>query len=73
MTDEKIVVDNSVHNDHSINIGNNNKIKDSTISNEITNTPEKKQSIWDKFWLPLLITIVGGVVYTGICFYLKLT
>lgn len=73
MTDEKSVVDNSVHNDHSIHIGNDNKIKGSIIGNAITNNPEKKQSFWSRFWLPLLITIVGGVICTGICFYLKWT
>ena len=54
-------------------MNNDNKIKGSIIGNAITNNPEKKQSFWSRFWLPLLITIVGGVICTGICFYLKWT
>lgn len=42
--DDNIVVDNSVHNDHCISIGNNNNIKGSKIGNEINGTPEKKRS-----------------------------
>jgi len=71
MKDEKIVVDNSVHNNNCVSIGNDNKIKGSVIGN-VKDTPKKKQSFWDKYWLPLLITIIGGVIYTAICAYLHL-
>lgn len=73
MKDEKTVIDNSVHNDHSITIGDGNKIKKSVIgNNNTTETPQKESSFWSKFWLPLLITIIGGVAVAGICFWLGL-
>lgn len=73
MTDEKIVIDNSVHNNNCISIGNDNKINNSILGNSITDKPKKKQSFWNRFWLPLLITVIGGVIYTGICVFLKWT
>lgn len=72
MRDEKVVVDNSIHNNNCIKIGNNNELQDSIIGNDIKDTPEKKPSFLDRFWLPLLITIIGGVIGTAICVFLEL-
>ena len=73
MKEEKTVIDNSIHTDNSITIGDGNKIKKSVIGNaNNVNKPEKKISFWSKFWLPLIITIIGGVAVTAICIWLGL-
>lgn len=73
MKEENTIIDNSVHNDNSITIGNGNEIKSSVIGNK--NTLEKlpeKSSFWSKFWLPLLVAIIGGVTVAVICFLLNI-
>lgn len=71
--EEKTVVDNSVHTDNSITIGDGNKIKKSVVGNgNTTEAPQKKSSFWEKFGLPLIITVIGGVVVAAICILLGL-
>ena len=73
MKEDMTVVDNSVHNDNSITIGDKAKIKKSIIgNNNTTEVPEQKASFWSKFWLPLLITIIGGVAVAIICYWFGL-
>lgn len=73
MKEEKTVVDNSIHTDNSITIGDGNKIKKSIVGNGNTvESTDKKSSFWEKFGLPLIITIIGGVAVAGICIWLGL-
>jgi len=73
MKEEKTIIDNSVHTDNSITIGNGNEIKSSVIGNKnTTENPPEKSSFWSKFGLPLLVTIIGGVAVAVICFLLNL-
>lgn len=73
MKEEKTIIDNSVHTDNSITIGNGNEIKSSVIGNKNTlENPPEKSSFWSKFGLPLLVTIIGGVAVAVICFLLNL-
>ena len=73
MKEEKTIIDNSVHTDNSVTIGNGNEIKSSVIGNKNTlENPPEKSSFWSKFGLPLLVTIIGGVAVAVICFLLNL-
>ncbi len=73
MKKEKTVIDNSVHTDNSITIGDGNKIKKSVVGNGNTmETPKKESSFWEKFGLPLVITIIGGVAVAALCIWLGL-
>ena len=73
MKEEKTVIDNSIHTDNSITIGDGNKIKKSIVGNGNTvESTDKKSSFWEKFGLPLIITIIGGVAVAGICIWLGL-
>lgn len=72
MKEEKNIIDNSVHTDNSITIGDSNEIKSSVIGNKNTlESLSEKSSFWDKFGLPLLVTIIGGVIVAVICFFLN--
>lgn len=73
MKKNKTVIDNSVHTDNSITIGNGNKIEKSIIGNtNNVDKQEKKASFWSKFWLPIIISIVSGVAVAAICLWLGL-
>lgn len=73
MGENKTVIDNSVHTDNSITIGSGNKIEKSIICNtNNVDKQEKRTSFWSKFWLPLIISIIGGVAVTAICLWLGL-
>ena len=73
MKDDNTVIDNSIHNDNSITIGDGNEIQSSVIGNKNTlENPPEESSFWSKFGRPLLVTIIGGVVVAVICFWLKL-
>lgn len=71
MKEEKTVVNNSVYTDNSITVGSGAKIQSSILGHSnIIEKPQKKSSFWKKFWLPLVITVVGGVLVTAICIWL---
>lgn len=50
----------------SINIGNNNKIKDSTIGNNNIKKDDKKTNALKDIFIPILV----GLIIAGIVFYL---
>lgn len=62
MKDETIV-DNSIHAENSVIIGNGNKINDTTINNNI-NHAEKNLCKWlsENVWCPLIVAIITGIV-----------
>lgn len=73
MKEDKTVIDNSIHTDNSITIGDGNKIKNSVVGNSNTvEKPQNNSSFWDRFGLPLIITIIGGVAVAAICIWLGL-
>lgn len=57
------IVDNSVHAENSVVIGNGNEIGDATISTNINST-EKGTLKWlsEHIWLPTITAIIAGVV-----------
>lgn len=79
-------LDNSTHNnvttscvDNSVHIGDKNKIKSSTIGNDnttntnTTNTqPKERKLVW-KIIIPILISVVSGVVATAISLWCGLS
>ena len=68
------VVDSSTHIDQSIHLCDQVNLEISGKNNQIGNNFNKdaKQSIWEKFHIPLLVTIIGGVIVAAICFFLKI-
>ena len=60
---KEIAVDNSIHVDNSIIVGNDNNIKDSTFH---TGSKNLKNNIieWllEHLWLPILVTVIGGLL-----------
>lgn len=58
----------SKKNDNSINIGNGNKIKNSTIGNYSNNSKDKDhtekwyQKLMWQIIIPIIVTVVGGVI-----------
>ena len=73
MKEEKTVVNSSVHTDNSITVESGTKIKNSILGHSnIAEAPQKKSSFWKKVGLPLVITVVGGVLVTAICIWLGL-
>ena len=72
MKEEKTVV-NSSYTDNSITVGSGAKIKKSILGHANTaETPREKSSFWEKFGLPLVITIIGGVAVAALCIWLGL-
>lgn len=56
-----------------IKIGDKNKIKNSNIGNDISITESKeKHNILFKVIIPLIVTVVGGVLVAIIVYFCKL-
>lgn len=60
----KLAQQSTYYVNQSINIGDGNTIKDSTIANKVVNTSENKKSFYDKHPVicDLLISLVAGIV-----------
>ena len=73
MKEEKTVVDKSVYNDNSITVGSGTKIKKSILGHSNNaEKPQQKSSFWERFALPLIITVIGGIAVAAICIWLGL-
>lgn len=56
-----------------IKVGDNNKIKNSNIGNDVCITESKeKHKVLTKILIPLFVTIVGGVIVALIVYWCKL-
>lgn len=56
-------VDNSIHANNSVVVGSNSTIRESEINNgSRRHSNPGKRTVWGKFGIPLLVTIIGGVI-----------
>ena len=69
-----VIVDKSTHTDQSINFGDQSTVNITGNNAQLGSNinKEEKKTICEKILLPFLITIIGGVVVTLICFYLNI-